>query len=86
MQSVLRPQRSDVRENNEGSRPRKRIQPRRQSLKVSPGIIAVSALGLWLIGGVAWWQLQLWTQPEGVVESHSAPVERIAGQEQQPLW
>ena len=86
MQSVLRSRRPSPRAGDERSRPIKPIKRRRKSPTVSPAAIAVSLLGLWLIGGVAWWQYQQW-QPTGEskVDSQQVPIHRTASQSESTL-
>ena len=81
MHSLLRPPRQTRNETaNERSRPIKPL--RRRPLKIHAGVVAVSALGLWLAGGVAWWQYQCWQpQRSDTAETNESPTYRIANDE-----
>ena len=82
MHSLLRPPRQTHNVNADGdSRPIKPLRQRRP-LKIHAGVVAFSALGVWLAGGVAWWQYQCW-QPQTVdaADTDQSPTYRIAEDE-----
>jgi len=77
MQSVLR---SSYRNNDNDRRPAKpKARRRRSAWRRNFAAILFSAVGLWLVGGIAWWHFQ-WFNNE-TAQADDAPAHRVTMEE-----
>lgn len=83
MQSVLRPSQRDNDSDNRPAKPKARR--RRSAWRRNFAAILFSAVGLWLVGGVAWWHVQRWQAGEqAATKLPNVPAHRIT-MDEQPL-
>ena len=84
MQSVLRPKRPMPQRSDDVGLSHKRHHrvQKQDTWRRKFATVVFSAIGLWLIGSVAWWHIAWWQQStEQTAESDSSPAHRLTQEE-----